>query len=122
MGGKQAVNNLEETLLRFPEAAEKLNKTECEQKYLEDLEERKTAVADAEKLPDTDAKKPAELKKVKDALEKFEREKVAFKKSFFENRRDGLRRGVVSALAKPFAADKSSDVELTAVEFTTSNK
>ena len=122
MDEKQATEILDETLLRYSEAAEERNKTDCEQKYLEDLEERKTAVADAENLLDTDAKKPTALKKAKTALENFEKEKNRFKKAFLANRRDGLGRGVVSALTKPFATDKASDLNLSEAEFTAAKK
>jgi CRISPR-associated endonuclease Cas1 len=116
---RKAAAIIEETLLRYSEKAEKRNKADCENKHLEKLEDLKKAVAEAEGLPDADIKKAAKLKKAKTALARHEdqKEKEEFEKDFFANRREGLENAVVSALSKPFAADKASDVGLSEDEF-----
>ncbi|GEM_PF-2026214 len=117
MNEKEVVEVLEKTLLRYSQVAEERNKKDSEQKYLEELEELKNAICVAEKLPDTNETKARKIRSAKGVAEEFEKEKDQFIKKFFENRRTGLGRAVVSALGKPFATEKASDLGLSEAEF-----
>ncbi len=119
LGAEEAGSILEETLLRYSTKAEERNKADCEQKYLEELEALKTAVADAANADGSNPDRAANLKKASAALEKHEKGKVKFETEFFANRRKSLVRAVNSALAKPFASGNASDVGLTEEQFET---
>lgn len=113
----KAVAVLEETLLRYSAKAEERNKADCSLKYAEELEELRAAVAEAEKLAESEPTRATRLKKTKAALERHVISKAKFEQEFFNNRSDGLKSAVKSALAKPFAAGKAEDIGLTEKQF-----
>ncbi len=122
MDEKQAAEIVESTLLEYSREAEDWNTKDCASSYAEKTDKLRHAVIETEKLPDANEDKPKTLRTAKAALEKHLSGRADFEKKFFANRKDKLGAAVVSALSKPFAADKASDIGLTDDEFQKAKK
>lgn len=101
---------IQKTLRKYAAAAQRRNRKDCGQKFLEERDSLLKAVSEAEALLNSDSGGAKRLTEAKFALAEFENRKSQFRAEFFKNRRDGLKGAVISALEKPLAAKKASDL------------
>lgn len=113
----EAAALIEQTLLDYSAKAEDRNKKDCKQDLDDKLEQCKAALGAASSLPDSDGERAAKIKQAEADLKKHEDSAASLAADFFKNRRDGLKKAVVSALEKPLAADKAADLGVSDDDF-----
>lgn len=118
----EAAKIIDRTLLAYAAEEESQCKLRCDVEYSEKLEMLKEAVAETEKLPDTEKTKRKKIEAAKAKLAKHENGRNAAAELFFKELRETLAADVASAASVRIASKAGSELKLTADEFTAVKK